>query len=106
MGKDLYVGNISFKATEEDIMKLFSVAGKVRSIHLVTDPKTGQFKGCGFVKMADVEAREAIAILDGTRLVDRVITVSEARPQKPKEQGGGGDRGKIGRDRSPRARRK
>jgi len=106
MGKDLYVGNISFKATEEDVMKLFSVAGKVRSIHLITDPKTGQFKGCGFVKMADIEAREAIAILDGTRLVDRVITVSEARPQKPKEQGDGANRGKGGRDRAPRARRK
>lgn len=106
MGKDLYVGNISFKATEEDVMKLFSVAGKVRSIHLITDPKTGQFKGCGFVKMADIEAREAIAILDGTRLVDRVITVSEARPQKPKEQAGGRDRGKGDRDRAPRPRRK
>jgi RNA recognition motif-containing protein len=86
MGKDLYVGNISFNATEEDILKLFSVAGRVKSIHLLKDPKTGQFKGCGFVKMADIEAKEAIATLDGTLLVDRVITVSEARPQKPVEQ--------------------
>jgi RNA recognition motif-containing protein len=106
MGKDLYVGNISFKATEEDILKLFSVAGRVKSIHLIKDPKTGQFKGCGFVKMADVEAKKAIATLDGTLLVDRVIEVSEARPQKPVEQRNAGPRENRGQGRGPAGRRK
>lgn len=106
MGKDLYVGNISFKATEEDILKLFSVAGRVRSIHLIKDAKTGQFKGCGFVKMADIEAKEAIATLDGTRLIDRIITVSEARPQKPAEQRSASPRGKQGQGRGPTGRQR
>lgn len=106
MGKDLYVGNISFNATEEDVLKLFSVAGRVKSIHLLKDPKTGQFKGCGFVKMADVEAKEAIATLDGTLLIDRVIVVSEARPQKPLEQRNAGPRGKGGQGRGPGGRRR
>jgi len=106
MGKDLYVGNISFNATEEDILKLFSVAGRVKSIHLLKDPKTGQFKGCGFVKMADIEAKETVALLDGTLLVDRVISVSEALPQKPREQKSGGAREKRGPGRGPAGKRK
>ncbi len=86
MNKDLYVRNISFDATEEDLKKLFAVAGKVKSVHLVTDPKTGQLRGSGFVKMAtEQDAKEALEILDGALLINRVIEVSEALPQKPKE---------------------
>ncbi len=85
MGKQLYVTNISFQATEEDIHKLFSVAGTVRTIKLLTDPVSGKFKGCGFVEMATLdEAKEAINCCDDALLIDRTLTVVEARPPKPK----------------------
>ena len=87
MNKDLYVRNISLRATEEDVRKLFSVIGKVSYIHLINDAKTGQFKGCGYVKMAsEAEARDALTSLDGARLIDRLISVTEARPQQPAAQ--------------------
>jgi len=87
MGKQLYVTNISFQATEEDIRKLFSVAGKVKVIKMLTDLQTGKFKGCGFVEMATIkEAKEAIETLDDALLINRQITVVEARPPEPKER--------------------
>ena len=83
MGRELYVGNISFEATEEDLFKLFSVVGPVRAIHLIKDPRSDKFMGCGYVKMVNAsDVKEAIVILDGARLINREITVSEARPQK------------------------
>ncbi|GAM09919.1 putative RNA-binding protein RbpA [Geobacter sp. OR-1] len=86
MGKQLYVTNISFQATEEDIWKHFSVAGKVKHIKLLTDPVTGKFKGCGFVEMATLQdAKEAIDTLDDCLVIDRQIKVEEARPPKPRE---------------------
>ncbi|WP_432822943.1 RNA recognition motif domain-containing protein [Trichloromonas sp.] len=91
---DIYVGNIPFEATEEDVRKLFEVAGKVRSIHLITDHISGKFKGCGFVKMADVKARVVIDTLDGALLINRQIEVSEARPQKPGDSKPAGNRGR------------
>lgn len=106
MGKDLYVGNISFSATEDDIRKLFSLAGKVQSIHLMNDPKTGKFRGTGFVKLGGVDAREAVALLDGTRLVDRVITVTEALPPKDREPKPEGGRRSPTPERKGRSRRK
>jgi RNA recognition motif-containing protein len=99
MGKELYVRHISDKATENDIRKLFSVVGAVASVHLITDPETGQFKGCAFVKMAsDNEAREAITTLDGALLINRVIIVGEARPQKQKVGKSAGYQGKLSQD--------
>ena len=93
MSKELYVGKISLEATEEELRKLFSVAGTVTSIHLITDPQSGEFKGCGYVRMATVEeARDAIITLDGARLRNRIITVSEARPQKPPKRTAAGTR--------------
>lgn len=81
MAKELYVGSISPKATEEDIIKLFSVVGTVTSVHLIRDPE-GQFKECGYVRMATEEQlKEAITILDGALLINRVISVSMARPK-------------------------
>ncbi len=89
MTKDLYVRNISAEATEDDLRKLFSVVGKVSYIHLVTDAKTGQFKGCAYVKMStEAEAREAIPTLDGAHLINRTISVREALPQRPKGEAG------------------
>ena len=103
MGKELYVRHISDKATEYDLRKLFEVAGTVASVHLITDPETGQFKGCGFVKMAtDSEAHEAIITLDGALLINRVIAVSEARPQKQKGAKYSGSQVNPGRNYSTR----
>lgn len=96
MTKDLYVKNIPLESTEEDVRRLFSVAGKVSYIHMVTDPATGQFKGCGYVKMAsEAEAKDAINCLDGARLEHCTLSVTEARPQA-KAPGGKG-RGEGGR---------
>lgn len=90
MGKELYVGHLSYDTTEYDLEKLFSVSGRVTSIHLITDPESGEFKGCGYVRMStEAEAKDAILSLDGALLIDRKITVSEARPQKLKPAGGG-----------------
>jgi RNA recognition motif-containing protein len=84
MPRELYVGNIDFEATEDDLYRLFGVAGKVSNVHLITDPISGQFRGCGYIKMgSDGEAKEAINSLDGALLLSRLITVSIARPQKP-----------------------
>ncbi|BDV43757.1 RNA-binding protein [Geotalea uraniireducens] len=103
MANELYVGNISDKATEEDLRRLFSVAGTVTSVHLITDPETGQFKRCGYVRMRSAdELREAIATLDGALLINKVITVSIARPQK---QQSAGKRGREGGSRPAKGRR-
>lgn len=81
MRNELYLGSISTKATEEDIRKLFSLVGTVTAVHLIKDTQTGKFMECGYVKMATAkEAKEAIDTLDGALLVDRVLTISEARP--------------------------
>ncbi|SEA80246.1 RNA recognition motif. (a.k.a. RRM, RBD, or RNP domain) [Desulfuromusa kysingii] len=81
--KDIFVADISFEATEEDLHKLFSVCGTVRSIHMLTDPKNGNFKGIAFIRMAtEAENRDAINMLDGTRLIDRCINVSAAKSKE------------------------
>jgi RNA recognition motif-containing protein len=83
---ELYLGSISTKATEEDIRNLFSLVGTVTSVHLIKDTQTGKFMECGYVKMATTkEAQEAIETLNGALLVNRVLTVSEAR-QHPGEK--------------------
>lgn len=90
MGTKLYVGNISFKATEDDVRALFVKIGEVLSVHMITDAHTGQLKGFGFVEMASqADAQKAIQELNGTLFLERPLTVNEAKPQKPKEYGGG-----------------
>jgi RNA recognition motif-containing protein len=101
MEKKLYVGNISFKATEEDIKELFARSGEVESVKIITDAHTGNPKGFGFVEMATEEdAKKAIDELNGTTFMERAITVAEAKPQQPREKrggfGGGGGRGGYG----------
>ena len=101
MGKKLYVGNLSFGITEESLQQLFAQAGTVESATVITDRATGRSKGFGFVEMSsDQEATDAIAKLNGTDVEGRAITVSEARPQAPRESrggfGGGGSRGGFG----------
>ena len=84
MNRELYVGSLPFESSEEDLIRLFSVSGKVQSVHIITDKISGKSKGCGYVKMSSVEeARDAINSLDGALLDNRKITVAEAREQKP-----------------------
>ena len=93
MAKEIYVGHISENATEEDVWKLFSVMGTVTSVHLIIDPGTGEFKRCGYVRMAaGINLDEVVETLDGTYLVDREIVVSIARPQKPGMSKSGGNK--------------
>ena len=98
MGKKLYVGNLPFSATEEDLTSKFAVCGTVESAKLITDRDTGRSKGFGFVEMgSDSEAQAAIEKLNGQDYGGRPMTVNEARPQQKKSGGGygggGGGRG-------------
>jgi RNA recognition motif-containing protein len=92
MAAELYVGNLTFETTADDLRRIFAVAGKVTSVHIITDPVSGKSKGCGYVRMATTEeAAEAIESLDGALIGERIITVSMARPQKQQgRQPGGG----------------
>jgi RNA recognition motif-containing protein len=83
MGLKLYVGNIPFGASEEDLKKLFSEAGAIQSVKIVTNPYSGQPRGFGFVEMtSDEDAKKAISLLNGKTLMDRALIVNEARPQQ------------------------
>jgi RNA recognition motif-containing protein len=104
MGKKLYVGNLSFSTSEEQLSSAFAQFGTVESAKIITDRDTGRSKGFGFVEMSnDEEAHKAIEKLNGTDLSGRNINVSEARPQEERPRrsgggfGGGGGRG-GGRD--------
>lgn len=89
MSKKIYVGNISFKATQEDLKELFSKHGTVESVNVITDHQTGRSKGFGFIEMASEEdAKKAIASLNGTQFLERTLSVAEAKPQEPREQRG------------------
>jgi RNA recognition motif-containing protein len=83
MNLKLYVGNLPFGASEEDLKKLFSEAGEVQSVKIVTNAYSGRPRGFGFVEMTSQEdAKKAITLLNGKTLMDRTLTVNEARPQK------------------------
>jgi len=82
---NLYVGNLTFDATEESVRQAFVDFGDVTSVRIITDRETGRSRGFGFVEMADAEAaKAAIAALDGTELDGRPLTVNEARPREPR----------------------
>ena len=86
--RELYIGSLPYETTEDDLRRLFSVAGTVQAVHIITDQVTGKSKGCGYVKMTTIaEAIEAINCLDGALLDGRIIAVSEAREQKPQKKG-------------------
>ena len=90
MGKKLYIGNLPYSATDNDLQQLFSQAGVVESAKVISDRDTGRSKGFGFVEMStDQEAAEAIKKLDGATMDGRKIAVNEARPQAPRDGGGG-----------------
>jgi RNA recognition motif-containing protein len=80
---NIYVGNLDFKVTEQDLNELFSEFGGVESARIITDKYSGRSKGFGFVTMEDkAEAQEAIDSLNGKNIKNRQLAVNEARPRK------------------------
>ena len=88
--KNIYVGNLSFGATEESVRNLFEALGAVGRVNIVTDRDTGQPRGFGFVEMSnDGEGEKAIAALNGMSFDGRALSVNEARPKTERSSGGG-----------------
>ncbi len=80
---NIYIGNIAFKATADDIRQLFERYGAVKNVTVITDRETGRSRGFGFVEMANAnEGKAAIEALHGTALLGRELTVNEARPRE------------------------
>jgi cold-inducible RNA-binding protein len=106
--KKLYVGNLAYTTTEQEIRDLFSQAGEIASVSVITDRETGKSRGFGFVEMATTEAaQEAVRRFNGYKLDNRNLTVNEARPREdrpsrpPRDDNGygGGYGGRGGDDR-------
>ena len=93
MSMKLYVGNLSFDMTEQQLNTLFSEAGYVTSAKIITDRQTGQPRGFGFVEMeTKSEGQKAISMLNGRTVEGRPLAVNEAKPQQKSGFGGGGGR--------------
>jgi RNA recognition motif-containing protein len=88
--KKIYVGNLPYSATEDELRELFAQHGEVSSVSLVNDRETGRPRGFGFVEMVGEDADAAIQALDGAQMGGRTLKVNEARPR---ENGGGGGGG-------------
>ena len=102
MGRKLYVGNLPYTASEQDLQDLFAQAGAVDSVNVMRDMATGRARGFAFVEMGTEEgARKAIEDLNGHQLGGRSLTVNEARP-KPERSGGYGGGGGGRSRREPR----
>ena len=98
MGKKLYVGNLPFSVTDDELRDHFAQAGTVSSAQVIMDRFSGRSKGFGFVEMStDEEASKAINQFNGQDLAGRAITVSEARPKESREGGGFGGGGRRDR---------
>ena len=96
--KNIFVGNLNFRATEESLRALFERYGVVNSARIMTDRETGRSRGFGFVEMAnDGEADQAIAALNGYTMEGRALNVNEARPKPERSFGAGAGRGNGGR---------
>ena len=91
--KKLYVGNLPFSATEDEVRDLFEEHGSVGSVAIITDRETGRPRGFGFVEMED-GAERAIQSLNGHEMGGRALQVNEARPREDRGGGGGGGRGR------------
>jgi RNA recognition motif-containing protein len=93
---NIYVGNLSFDVTEDELREQFAAFGQVSSVSLIKDKFTGKSRGFGFVEMADAtQAQNAIQALNGKDFKGRSLTVNPARPREERS-GGGGDRGRGG----------
>lgn len=96
----LYVGNLPFSTTNQDLNDIFGQIGAVESCNVIEDRETGRSRGFGFVEMANKEDGErAIAELNGKELNGRELKVNEAKPQENRSRGGGGGYGNRDRDR-------
>jgi RNA recognition motif-containing protein len=93
MGKRIYVGNIPFSCTEEELDQLFAAHGAVESVKIITDRETGRSRGFAFVEMEEAGADAAIQALDGKDMAGRPMRVNEARERERRGGGGGGGRG-------------
>ena len=90
----IYVGNLSFKVTQEDLMSVFAEYGTVKRVQLPTDRESGRPRGFGFVEMeTEAEEDKAIAELDGAEWMGRVMKVNKAKPREERGGDRGGDRG-------------
>jgi cold-inducible RNA-binding protein len=102
VGKRLYVGNLAYSVTEDQLRALFEQVGETEKVTVITDRETGRSKGFGFVEMTTDElAEEAIKRFNGTSFNNRSLTVNEAKPREERPPrsggyGGGGDRGGYG----------
>ena len=91
MGRRLYVGNLPYSATEDQLTEMFSRAGKVDSVRVMRDMATGRARGFAFVEMStDEEAQKAISEFHEQQMDGRALVVNEARPMEPRSGGGGG----------------
>ncbi len=94
---NIYVGNLGYSVTEDDLREVFTPFGEVTKVSIITDRDSGQSKGFGFVEMASADAAKAsITGLNGKEFKGRAMTVNEARPRTERPGGGGGDRGGRG----------
>lgn len=98
MAVKLYVGNLAYTTSEEDLRTLFAQAGTVESVAVIKDRDTGRSKGFAFVEMGNQsEAQKAITMCNGAKLNDRELTVNPARPREERSFGGGGAGGAFGK---------
>jgi cold-inducible RNA-binding protein len=100
--KNIFVGNLSFNTSEDELRQMFEPYGQVDRVSIMTDRDTGRSRGFGFVEMANNDDGEkAITALNGSQVGGRTINVNEARPKTERGSGGGGGGG-YGRDRGGR----
>ena len=95
MSTNIYVGNLSFDTTADDLIQLFGQHGTVERAQVVSDRETGRSRGFGFVEMSE-GGDEAIAALNGSQVGGRPLTVNEAKPREDRPRTGGGGRGGYG----------
>ena len=84
MSKSLYVGNLPWSATEDEVRELFANHGNVTSVKLVSDRETGRARGFGFVEIDAADAATAVEALDGASFGGRTLRVNEAQPRAPR----------------------
>jgi cold-inducible RNA-binding protein len=102
---NIYVGNLSYQATEDDLRNAFGQYGEVSAVNIIMDRETGRPRGFAFVEMANAqEAAEAISRLNLQQIAGRAVTVNEARPKTERPRGGGGGGGGGGRSGGGRPR--
>jgi cold-inducible RNA-binding protein len=100
MGKKLYVGNLGYGVTNDDLVKMFEPHGTVESAQIIMDRDAGRSKGFGFVEMkSDQEAQAAMQALNGKEIDGRALTVNEAKPRSEGGRRGPGGRGGYGSER-------